>query len=93
MHISKVDAEVKSVYSTENGQREFSDSLSVMVQDRYFTMPLLTPGTNYIVNVTAYTNDGPGPTASLNAMLDNGRIGKAIYVHTKHGFCLLTSWQ
>ena len=72
----KVDFEVKAVYNTENGEREFSDSDSVTVQDLYYAMPLLTPRTHYTFNITAYTNEGPGPTVSVNNTINNGRKGE-----------------
>ena len=87
--IVKVNAEIKSVYSTQNGEREFSHSFKKDVHDHYLNTPLLTPGTSYQFNVTAYTSEGSGPTASVNATLDKGRIGKAIYVHTMYGFYLV----
>ena len=58
--------------------REFSDSDSVTVQDLYYAMPLLTPGTHYTFNITAYTNEGPGPTVSVNNTIDNGRNGEGL---------------
>ena len=84
----KVDAEVKSVYYTENGEREFSDSFNAVVQDRYYNSSLLTPGSNYVFNITAYTSDGPGPTVSESVTLDNGRKGKTIYVRTYNAWLL-----
>ena len=84
----KVDFEVNAVYDTENGVREFSDSNSVTVQDLYHTMPLFTPGAHYTFSITAYTNEGPGPTVSVNNTLDNGRKGEGfMYVQCMAFIC------
>ena len=92
----KVEGEVKSVYNAENGEREFSDSFSAVVQDRnFYDTPLLTPGSSYVFNITAHTSNGQGPTVTERVTLDNGREGKTIYVHTYvqcMAFVLLTSW-
>ena len=70
------------MYNTENGEKQFSDTVSTTVQDLYYTMPLLTPGAVYTFNITAYTNDGPGPTSSVRATLNSGREGEEYHVHT-----------
>ena len=71
----KVDAEVSAVYDTENGKREFIANISTDVQDPGYTMPLLTPGTNYTFNITAFTTEGLGSTTSVRHTLNNGRKG------------------
>ena len=72
---------MESVYSTENGQRDFSDTFSTVVQGHYYAVPLLTPGTNYTFSITAFTSSGKGPAASVRTTLNSGREG------TIYGFC------
>ena len=85
----KVHTEVKAVYNTENGEREFSDSFYDDVQDHFYDAPLLTPGSSYVFNITAHTINGPGPTVSKKVTLNDGREGKTMYVHVMHGFCFV----
>ena len=71
---------MNSRYNTENGQRGFSYSINTTVRETYYNTPLLTPGTTYLFNITAYTNAGPGDTITERTILDNGREGR-------YGFC------
>ena len=74
--VIQVNVKVRSEYTTDNGQRDYTDSHSTTTNELHYDIPLLTPGSVYSVDVTAHTSEGSGPTTSLDVTLDEGREGK-----------------
>jgi len=55
------------------------------------TIGPLNPSTTYTFTVTAYTRNGPGPSATITQRTDKGRIGNLIYIQLQR-FVMLVAY-